>query len=114
MENKKTYTAGTNYYTEEERAVIKGVLQGNEELYRILRKSFIPVVDQNTPGALIDVYAPIPFADLDAESAKIQGTARNMLINHLNLVLTGLWSLANAEPKTKEEIALAKLKDSNK
>jgi hypothetical protein len=111
---KKTYTAGTNYYTEEERAVIKGVLQGNEELYRILRKSFIPTIDENTPGALIDVYAPIPFADLSAEDAKINGVARNMLINHLNLVLTGLWSLANAEPKTKEEMEQAKLKDSNK
>lgn len=108
------YTAGNNYYSEEERALIRGVFKDNHELLKVLRKTMIPKVDENTPGSLIDVYSSIPFARLSAEDAKILGTARNMLMDHLNIAINSLWSLANQEPKTKEEIEEARKKDSTK
>jgi hypothetical protein len=60
------------------------------------------------------MYDTIPFSQLSPEECKIQGMARQELIIHINSVLNAIWNLANIEPKTAEEIAEARKKDSAK
>ncbi len=110
----KTYTVGNNYYTEDERKQIVAFLKGNDPLVKLLRKALIPKVDTDGPGSLIDVYSAIPFHQLSPEECKTMGAARNMLIEHINLVINSLWTLANSEPKTKEELEKMREQNSNK
>lgn len=110
----KSYSIAGNYYIQEELDLIKATLKNNDKLLLLLRKAFVPKVDPESPGGLIDVYSPIPFEQLSPEECKIAGMARESLIKHINLQINALWSLANTEPKTPEQAAEARKKDSTK
>ena len=112
--DEQKYKVGEAEYTETERQMIKAILKDNTELLLLLRKVFLPKVNVEDRTSLIDVYTDIPFSELSPEDAKIAGQSRNQLINHMNKRINALWSLANNEPKTKEEIEEMNRKNSSK
>jgi hypothetical protein len=108
------YTIGGSQFTEEERSLIISTFKGNDRLLLLIRKLFIPRVDENEKGDLIDVYGDIPFNELSPEDAKSAGMARNELVKHLDKRLAIIYTLANSQPKSKEEIEKASKLDSTK
>ena len=108
------YKVGGSQFNEEELSLIKGTFKGNDRLLILLRKLFIPRLDENEGGDLIDVYGDIPFNELTPEEAKLAGMSRNQLVKHLDKRLAIIYTIANTDPKTPEQIAEANKKDSTK
>ena len=95
--------------------VLRNTFRGNEELLRVLRKLFLPEVDPYAPlGQNFDLWMTVKIEDLTPEQALINIKARNTLINHLDMVLMQIKTLAESKDESVEEVKARLKQDSTK
>lgn len=102
-------------FTEAELGLMKATFKDNEPLLKLLRKIFLPELDPQAPlGEMIDLWMSLPTKDQTPEQIAIALTARNSLIQHIDMQLMQLKSLAGAESLTPEEVQARAKMDSAK
>lgn len=101
--------------TPEEVSLIRSTFKNNEVLLKLMRKMFLPELDPNAPlGQMIDIYHTIQTKDRKPEDIAVELTARNMVIDHTDNVLTQLWILSMQEEETPAEVIAREKKDSSR
>jgi hypothetical protein len=101
--------------TDEELRLIKNTFAENDDLLKLLRKVFLPELNAKAPlGQQIDLYMTIPVDNMTMEQALVNLKARNTLINHVEMQLLMLKSLAGLKEETVSETKERLKKDSSK
>lgn len=100
--------------TEKEKELLKVTFGDNLPLLKLLRKVFLPELQADAPlGQNIDLWMTVPTANQTPEQIAINLTARNMLIQHIEMQLQILDTLSHPE-ETPEQREERNKKNSNK
>lgn len=101
--------------TDAELGLIKSVFGDNDVLLKLLRKVFLPELDLNSPvGQQVDLWMILSLDNLTPEQALIKITARNTIIQHIEMCLSQLKILAGKKDETPEQTKTRLQKDSSK
>lgn len=101
--------------TDKDIYLIKSAFAENDELLKTLRKIFLPELDPTAPlGQQIDLWMTVKIDDMLPEQAIINLKARNMLIQHLEMCLMQLKTLAGKKDETIEQTKERLKRDSAK
>lgn len=102
-------------FSDRELKLVQATFKDNEELLKLLRKVFLPVIDPAAPlGQVIDLWMTANYDQLDPEQIAIEVKARQKLILHIEQRLLELQGLSNMKLETEEEKAIREKKDSSK
>lgn len=95
--------------TKDERDLIKAVFKGNDRLFAIVRKIFLPEIDPTAPvGQIIDLWMTVKNEG-SIEDRLINLEARNKVIMHVEQSLMQLKLISELEEQTPEQV-VAKVK----
>lgn len=101
--------------TDQELALIKKSFADNDELLKIIRKIFVPTWDPDAPlGQVIDMWQLVKIDDMLPEQAIINIKSMKMLIDHIEMNLLQLKTLAGMKTETVEETKARLLQNSSK
>lgn len=110
--------APENYLSDDELALIRSTFNGNEKLFKVLRKVFIPTMaDPELPIENLgnDVwFAGRVWSQIPAEEAKILAVARQETLEYIIGGLIKLKVIANQKEESEEEKEARRKKDSSK
>ena len=111
MQEKKTPAIFQMRYTDEEKELMRNTFGKKDEVFKLLRKMLLLGYDTDAPiGQYIDLYMTIPTDSQTPEQVYLNLRARNLLIQHLELVLRELWMLSNANAGESPEQAFERMK----
>ena len=90
--------------SDKELQLIKNTFSDNEDLLKLMRKIFLPEIDPKAPlGQNLDLWMTVKVEDIPPEQAIINLKARNSLIQHIEMQLLALRTLAGFKEETVEE-----------
>jgi len=102
--------------TEADKTLIKNTFNGNEDIWPVLKKVFLPsAIDPNMPIEFQpDLLTEIDFASLSAEEAKTVVLARQYMIKGTLGAMMLLKTLAYETSETQKEVEDRQKKNSSK
>lgn len=88
-----------------DRELLAKTFAGNDDLYRLIRKLFLPTISEDDPIAQsFDMWTLMPLdPNAPAEEYKIQVLARNNLVAHIEGRLRDIYLLSNGVDKMSPE-----------